>query len=82
MKNTRTNHDHPHHHPQLATVTDLKARRIVDNWMTLRRWIEHEGFPPGTVAGPNTRAWTDAEISQWIAERPTARAAAADGEAA
>ena len=40
---------------------DLKARGIVGNWMTLRRWIEREGFPPGVKLGPNTRAWSESK---------------------
>ena len=48
---------------------DLKARGIVGNWMTLRRWIEREGFPPGVKLGPNTRAWAEGEIDEWLAGR-------------
>jgi hypothetical protein len=59
--------------PTMLRFRDLKARRIVENWVTLANWIEHEGFPPGRLLGPNTRAWTDDEIAQWIAERPAAR---------
>jgi len=48
---------------------DLKARGILGNWMTLRRWIEREGFPPGVKLGPNTRAWSESEIEEWLAGR-------------
>ena len=48
---------------------DLKARGLVDNRMTLKRWIDNYGFPPGTLIGPNTRAWTEEEIEQYEAER-------------
>ena len=48
---------------------DLKARGIVGNWMTLRRWIEREGFPPRVKLGPNTRAWAEGEIEQWLESR-------------
>ena len=48
---------------------DLKARGIVSNWMTLRRWIEREGFPPGVKLGPNTRAWPEFDIDEWLAGR-------------
>jgi hypothetical protein len=58
--------------PTLLRFTDLKARGIVNNWVTLLRWIDREGFPPGRKLGPNTRAWTDEEIARWIAERPMA----------
>jgi hypothetical protein len=60
--------------PTLLRFADLRTPGIVQNWPTLRRWIEFEGFPPGRKLGPNTRAWTDEEIANWIAERPTARA--------
>ena len=52
---------------------DLKARGIVSNWVTLRNWIEREGFPPGVKLGPNTRAWPADEVDQWLASRPSAR---------
>lgn len=49
---------------------DLKARRIVNNWVTLRNRIERDGFPPGRMLGPNDRAWTDQEIADYLASRP------------
>ena len=58
--------------PTLLRFADLKARGIVNNWVTLRDWIEREGFPAGTRLGPNTRAWDEQEIADWIASRPTA----------
>lgn len=48
---------------------DLKARGIVNNWVTLRNWIATQGFPPGVKLGPNTRAWTEEEIETWLASR-------------
>ena len=56
----------------LLRFADLKARGIVNNWVTLRDWIEREGFPAGTLLGPNTRVWPEQEIADWIASRPTA----------
>jgi hypothetical protein len=53
----------------LLRFADLKARGIVGNWITLKRWIEREGFPPGVKLGPNTRAWAEDEIEQWLATR-------------
>lgn len=50
---------------------DLKARGLVNNWVTLKNRIAKFGFPPGRLIGPNTRAWTEAEIEAWIASRPT-----------
>ena len=51
---------------------DLKARGIVGNWMTLKRWIEKENFPSGVKLGPNSRAWTETEVNEWLAGRPKA----------
>lgn len=50
--------------------SDLKARGIVNNWVTLGNWIEREGFPPGVKLGPNTRAWTVESVDGWLASRP------------
>jgi hypothetical protein len=50
--------------------SDLKARGIVGNWQTLTRWIEQEGFPAGVMLGPNTRAWSEAEVQAWLDARP------------
>ena len=57
---------------RMLRFADLKARGIVNNWVTLRGWIEREGFPAGTLLGPNTRVWPEQEIADWIASRPTA----------
>ncbi len=59
----------------LLRFSDLKARGIVSNWVTLRNWVEKEGFPPGVKLGPNTRAWPADEIEAWLARRPVATAA-------
>jgi len=56
----------------LLRFADLKARGIVNNWMTLSRRVERDGFPPGKKLGPNTRVWTEAEIEAWLQSRPTA----------
>ena len=55
----------------LLRFRDLKARSIVTNHVTLKRWIEREGFPPGRMLGPNTRAWHESEIDAWLDSRPT-----------
>jgi hypothetical protein len=61
--------------PSLLRFSDLKKRRIVENWPTLRRWVEKEGFPPGLMLGPNTRGWREEEINEWLASRPDANSA-------
>jgi CP4-57 regulatory protein AlpA len=68
--------------PNLLRFSDLKAHGVVANWVTLLRWIEHEGFPPGRKLGPNTRCWNQDEIEQWIASRPTAGTDSKQTEAA
>jgi hypothetical protein len=56
---------------RLLRFSDLKDRGIVSNYVTLARWIEREGFPPGFMMGPNTRAWRENEVEEWLASRPT-----------
>lgn len=63
----------------LLRYSDLKARKIVNNRQTLKNWIKHQGFPPGKMLGPNTRVWTEAEIGEYYASRPTAKAAGEEG---
>ena len=57
----------------LLRFRDLKDRKIVTNHVTLKRWIEGEGFPPGRMLGPNTRVWREDEIEAWIMSRPSKR---------
>jgi predicted DNA-binding transcriptional regulator AlpA len=52
---------------------DLKALGIVQSRMTLKRLIDDQGFPPGVLLTPNARAWTEAEVKDWLASRPVAR---------
>jgi hypothetical protein len=59
--------------PILLRFADLKARGIVNNWVTLARWIETQGFPPGKRLGPNTRTWTTEEIAEWCSSRPSGK---------
>lgn len=55
----------------LLRFRDLKSRKIVSNHVTLKRWIDKEGFPPGRMLGPNTRVWYEVEVEAWLASRPT-----------
>jgi predicted DNA-binding transcriptional regulator AlpA len=57
---------------KLIRFCDLQERGIVNSWALLRRWIDRDGFPPGRMLGPNTRAWTEVEVEAWIKSRPTA----------
>ncbi len=63
---------------RLLRYPDLKARGIINNRMTLRRWIAEEGFPSGVQLGPNSIAWPEDEIEAWLKSRFRAR----KGEAA
>jgi len=41
--------------------------------MNISRLTISHGFPPGRLLGPNTRAWTEPEVAEWIDIRPTER---------
>jgi hypothetical protein len=51
--------------------TDLKAKGIVRNRVTLKNWIRDRGFPTGQLTGPNSRTWDEAEVQAWLDSRPT-----------
>lgn len=53
---------------------DLVDRGIVNNRVTLSRWIRGQGFPKPVQLGPNTVAWREDEITNWLAEREIAQA--------
>jgi predicted DNA-binding transcriptional regulator AlpA len=50
---------------------DLQERGVIKNRVTLHNRIKHQGFPEGRKIGPNTRAWTESEVAEWLASRPT-----------
>jgi predicted DNA-binding transcriptional regulator AlpA len=52
---------------------DLVEAGVVANRVTLHRMIKSQGFPPGRLLGLNTRAWTETEVEEWLAARPTVR---------
>lgn len=61
------------HDPKATTLLrfrDLVQRGIINNWPTLQARIKDDGFPRGRMLGKNTRAWTVAEIEDWINSRP------------
>jgi predicted DNA-binding transcriptional regulator AlpA len=49
---------------KLYRFIDLK-RVGVNNYPTLKRWQETQGFPKGRLLGENTRVWTEEEIVAW-----------------
>ena len=50
--------------------SDLVDRGIVRNRVTLKNWIQTQGFPEGQMTGPNTRSWSEDEIERWLKDRP------------
>jgi hypothetical protein len=58
--------------PELLRFRDLKAVGI-NNWVTLRRRIDKDGFPPGRLLGPKQRVWVLQEVMDWFNSRPTVR---------
>ncbi len=52
---------------------DLVERQIVNNRTTLSRWIRDNGFPPGILLGPNSRAWGNDLVEAWLADRAAER---------
>jgi prophage regulatory protein len=55
---------------------DLKRLGIVNNRMTLRRWIATESFPKSVQLGPNSVGWLRVEVDQWVVRRAAMRQAA------
>ena len=55
----------------LLRFKDLK-RVGINNWPTLKRSVEKDGFPPGRYIGDNTRAWTEEEVTAWWDNLPSA----------
>ncbi|WP_119304183.1 helix-turn-helix transcriptional regulator [Dongia deserti] len=63
--------------PTYLKFSDLKAQGIVNNRMTLSRWIRDHGFPRPVALGPNTAVYIEAEVKEWLDQRAAARAARA-----
>lgn len=55
---------------KLLRFRDLQDRGIISNWPSLKTRITRDGFPPGRMIGPNSRAWTEVEVDAWIKSRP------------
>jgi len=67
---------------KLLRYDDLVARNIIKNRMTLKRWMEKEGFPLPTQLGPNTVAWCESKIEAWLASRDLRKRSRSTSEAA
>ena len=57
----------------LLRFRDLEERKIARSWAQLRRMVDLYGFPPGKKLGPNTTAWLERDVEEWIASRSTDR---------
>jgi prophage regulatory protein len=58
---------------EIYRFADLKQRRIVNNRMTLRRWIDSQGFPRHLRLGPNSIGWLKSEVEAWLSARAAER---------
>ena len=54
---------------RLLRYADLVSLKIVNNRMTLYRWMESRGFPRPLQLGPNSVAWRSVEVEAWLEER-------------
>jgi predicted DNA-binding transcriptional regulator AlpA len=62
---------------RLIRYPDLVEKGVVNSRMTLKRLIDLHEFPPGRLVTPNSRAWTEEEVDEWVEGRPVARKSAA-----
>jgi predicted DNA-binding transcriptional regulator AlpA len=60
--------------PTFIRFNDLKARGIAKSWAQLGHLQKHHGFPAGRLLSPQIRAWTEEEVADWLATRPTDKA--------
>jgi hypothetical protein len=54
----------------ILRFADLKERGITNSWPQLKRLQTLHNFPLGRMLSPQIRAWTEAEIDEWIDSRP------------
>ena len=54
---------------RILRFIDLKEMGVVNNRPTLYRWIKDLGFPQGFLLGPNSRAWLEKEVEDWLETR-------------
>jgi len=58
--------------PVIYRFKNLRERGIVDSRPQLKNLIDNYGFPPGRLLSPQVRGWTEEEVTEWLASRPTA----------
>jgi predicted DNA-binding transcriptional regulator AlpA len=57
--------------PKFLRLKNLEERGIAKTHQAVRHMQTHHGFPVGRLLGPGTRVWTEDEINEWLASRPT-----------
>ena len=67
---------------QCLRFRDLVRLGIVNNRMTLRRWVQTGHFPAPIRLGPNLLAWRAAEVEQFLEKRQRVTYAGGPQEAA
>ncbi len=67
---------------QCLRFRDLVRLGIVNNRMTLRRWVEKGSFPAPVRLGPNLLVWRAAEVEKFLEESPRVEYARSPQEAA
>ncbi|MCW2285683.1 prophage regulatory protein [Rhodoblastus acidophilus] len=60
---------------KILRFSDLKARGIVGNRVTLSRWIAHQNFPRGIKLSERSVGWIESEIEAWLKQRAAMRGA-------
>jgi predicted DNA-binding transcriptional regulator AlpA len=54
---------------RVLRYSDLVGLGIVNNRVTLRRWINSGDFPPPLKLGANSLAWRVTDVADWLASR-------------
>jgi prophage regulatory protein len=60
---------HAHTCNKLLRYGDLVQRGVVRNRTTLARWQDRNQFPKPIKIGPNTVAWRESDVEQWLDTR-------------
>jgi hypothetical protein len=55
--------------PRYGRFKHLQESGVVNNWPTLLRWIDKQGFPAGIKLGPATTVWDLDAVDAWVKSR-------------
>ncbi len=58
---------------KILRFSDLKSRGIVQNRVTLARWIAHQNFPRGVKLSERSVGWIEGEVEAWLKKRASMR---------